>query len=144
MTYTFLVYTTFLIYLFFGIYVYKLNKRSIINQSFLVSCLNLSTWALGYALMNSAENREAAFFGLVVSALGYCFFFSSQLYFSLMLTTQGEIFRKKWFRAAIYLPSALFFYNYTKYPTSGFVKMKFGWVYLYPLHSGWEIAFNFY
>lgn len=143
-TYTLVLYSCFLIYLALGIYVYHLNRQSLVNQSFLILCGNLSLWAIGYALVNSAESHSVAFICLIVSSLGWCFFYSSFLYFALMLTGKEGICRQSWFRAALYIPSLLFFVHNLSYPQNQFQITSYGLVYNWSSTVFREISFSLY
>jgi len=121
-----LLFCSFLIYFCSGIYVLRLNKKSIINRWFFITCINLSFWAFGYSFMITAENEIIANYWRLFSALGWCFFYSSWLYFSLVLTNKKGIFRNWWFIEALYIPSVFFFINTTTYPAQNFFKTPLG------------------
>lgn len=142
--YTLVLYSCFLIYLSLGIYVYRLNRQSLTNQSFLILCINLSLWAIGYALMNSAENHSAAFIWLIISSSGWCFFYSSLLYFALMLTRQEGIYKQAWFRASLYIPSMIFFIQNLSYPQNQFKMTSLGLVYHWSSSNFRDISFSLY
>ncbi|UWG99293.1 EAL domain-containing protein [Dehalobacter sp. DCM] len=139
-----MLFSSFLIYLFFGIYVYRLNRAGLTNRSFFVLCLNLSCWALGYAMMNSADSAVQANYWRLFSAAGFCFFYSSWLYFCLILTRKEEIFKKAWFRLALYIPSLVFFLNNIVNPPEIFVQNFLGWTYLFEQQHLIQYAFILY
>lgn len=142
--YTLILYTCFILYLSLGFYVYHLNRESLTNQSFLVLCLNLSIWAFGYAFMNAAKNDQEAFIWLIISALGWCFFYSSFLYFALMLTQKEGVYKQTWFRASLYFPSLIFFIDTLNYPQDHFKMTSLGLIYQWSSSNLREISYSLY
>ena len=78
----FLLYFIFSIFYFlFGVYVILKDKHSTISKTLLLISISMFFWATGYGFMLIAPNIYLANFWRIVSALGWCFFFSIWLIF---------------------------------------------------------------
>lgn len=139
-----ILFTFFVIYVILGVYILFKDRCSITNKTFFLLCITTSFWALGYAFMITAPNRYIANYWRIVASLGWCFFYSVWLEFTIAIKNSGKkgISNKK--RLLIYIPSVIFFINSLNYD-SNVVVVRLGnvWCDIYPTNLS-EILFIIY
>lgn len=75
----------FLLYLQLGILVFFRNRKSRINQSFLLLSLCFSIWSFSYIFVYSAESAASVSFWDSAASLGYCLFPAPMVFFYLKI-----------------------------------------------------------
>ena len=143
-----LFFTAFAIYLFFGIYIIHLNPKATLNKLFLVVCMSLCLWSLGFSIANSAPNLEMCLFWRRVSALGWASIYSLFLHFLLLLTSE-KCSPKPWrLCLLLYVPAVIniYVFSISKKMTAvqyNLVRMDYGWVNI-AVNNGWDFFFYAY
>lgn len=128
-----ILFASFVAYIILGIYILFKGRHSITNRAFFLLCITTSIWALGYAFMATAPNKEIANYWRIVSSAGWCFFFSVWLEFAISIkyATKNKINYKK--RLLLYIPAAIFFINNLTYiPNDVIIRYNNGWNDIYP------------
>lgn len=100
---------TFFIYLNIGIYSFRLDKRSSLNRMFLLWCLSMAMWSLGYSFVYYLQGKNQIWLECIfmkVSAIGWCSFSSISLHI-IMLITENRFIKKV--KVLIYIPGIIFF-----------------------------------
>lgn len=100
---------TFFIYLNIGIYSFRLDKRSSLNRMFLLWCLSMAVWSLGYSFVYYLRGTDQIWLECIfmkVSAIGWCSFSSISLHI-IMLITENRFIKKV--KVLIYVPGIIFF-----------------------------------
>ena len=64
----------FIFYLSMGIYSYRKDKKSKVNVTFLIICISICFWSIGYAFMLISPNIEIANIWRIIALFGSCFF----------------------------------------------------------------------
>jgi len=139
-----LAYTTVILNFALGIQVLRANRQATVNRIFLLMCMTLCLWGIGYALTITAPSAVAALNWRTVSAVGWCFFYSVFLWFAICFTGKGHWLDRRWVKIAVHLPGVIFLvYNVTRSPES-LKQTDWGWVYLYSQEAAWQVAFIIY
>ena len=139
-----LAFSTAIINMYSGVRVYCANRASRTNRLFLLMCVTLSLWGLGYTFMISAESMEAANQWRIFSAIGWCFLYGVFLLFAISFTENRGILSKPAVQGALLVPSLIFFVNTTRYSGAEFVRTNWGWMYPYSHDMSWHLAFLAY
>lgn len=119
----------FIFYLFMGIYTYNRGKKSKVNVIFLIICISLCFWSIGYAFMLISPNLEIANIWRLVALFGSCFFNGLLVSFVLSLKNieDTKFGLKKHF--LVYIPPIMFFlYNLRYEPSKIISKESYGFV----------------
>ena len=95
------------LYLQIGCYVLQLERKSRINQLFLILCISLAIWSFAFAFVYVTNEAESIW--MEISALGWCTFSSIALHL-VLLFTGNKACRSRSAILFLYLPSILFFY----------------------------------
>lgn len=90
LVFTILFFLGSLVSIIWGVYIIRLNPKSNINRVFLLMCIALSIWSLGFAMSNSAESLDAAMFWRRFSSVGMTSIFGLILHFLILLTRQDQ------------------------------------------------------
>lgn len=101
--------TTFFVYLNIGIYAFTLDKRSSLNRMFLLWCMSMAVWSLGYSFVYYLQGKNQPWLECVfmkVSAIGWCSFSSISLHIIMLITENRSIKKVK---VLIYIPGIIFF-----------------------------------
>jgi diguanylate cyclase (GGDEF)-like protein len=115
-----------------GYYAFSLNKKSMINRLFLIICVCMTFWALGFSVVIVAPDEETCAFWTRISAVGYVIIYSVMLHFTLLLTGRGKVLRKRWVYPLLYLPAAVCLYAFVI--SSGIAQQIYHFKYT---DSGW-------
>jgi PAS domain S-box/diguanylate cyclase (GGDEF) domain len=100
---------TFFIYLNIGIYAFRLDRKSSLNRLFLLWCLSMAVWSLGYSFVYYLQGKNQIWLECIfmkVSAIGWCSFSSISLHI-IMLITENRFIKKV--KVLIYIPGIIFF-----------------------------------
>ena len=99
---------TFIIYVFIGVHTFKSSTSSAETKLFLLLCLSLSIWSLGYFLGNIPT-----FFAseplMKLAAIGWCTFTTFVLHIALRFTN-NKLFKNKLLQVLLYVPSIFLIY----------------------------------
>ncbi|MBK5241399.1 diguanylate cyclase [Clostridium sp.] len=116
-------------YLSIGVYSYKKDKRSKINVIFLIICISISFWCIGYAFMLISPNIEIANIWRLVALFGSCFFNGLILTFVLSLKNIENKKSDIKIHLLVYIPSIIFFvYNLPYEPSKIISNESYGFV----------------
>jgi diguanylate cyclase (GGDEF)-like protein/PAS domain S-box-containing protein len=139
-----LIFTTVIVNLYSGIYVFLANRSSRINKVFLLICVTLSLWGIGYTFMLGAGSESVAVIWRIVGVLGECFLFSSFLLFGIEFTNQHGILGKSLTKFLLFVPSLLLFFDGVKNSTKDFILTEWGWMYSFAFDGLWRDGFIIY
>lgn len=106
-----LSFLSFLTYLLLGFYLFRLDKRSMLNRTFLGVCLSFAIWALSSYYIFPGGNKSTIWFWYKISAIGWCFFPAFLIHFMMLLSKQDKLLEKWWVYLAIYLPAPIFLFR---------------------------------
>lgn len=143
-TLAFVAIGTVLLNLTIGFRVYFANRIAPTNRLFFLMCITLCFWGLGYANMIVAADAVAAMTWRTVSAVGWCFFYSVFLLFSLRFTGDRSWLNHSALKWVLPLPAVVFFLYNAMLPPDNLTRTEWGWIYLYTNEVGWQIAFLTY
>jgi diguanylate cyclase len=139
-----LAYTTVVLNFLLGLYVFRANRHACANRIFLLMCVTLCFWGLGYTFTISAPSAAAAMHWRAFSALGWCFFYSVFVWFAISFTEPKGWLTHPAVSYAIHLPGLIFFLYNVALPPDHFTHTEWGWVYLYKEEVAWQAAFIAY
>ncbi len=141
-----LTFLSFLTYLFLGFYLFRLDKRSALNQTFLGVCLSFAVWALSSYYIFPGGNKSNIFTWYKISAIGWCFFPAFLIHFLMLLSKQHNVLNKWWIYLPIYLPAPIFLFRVftgTLLATD-FISTNVGVMEVHGDISAWYILYVFY
>lgn len=98
---------TFIIYVFIGVHTFKSSTSSVETKLFLLLCLSLSIWSLGYFLGNTLTFASEPLMKL--AAIGWCTFTTFVLHIALKFTN-NKTFKNKLLQILLYVPSIFLVY----------------------------------
>ena len=132
----FILYFTFsLFYFMFGIYIISNDRHSTISKMLFLLCIDLFLWAIGYSFMFIAPNIYLANFWRLISALGWCSFFSIWLIIAITLKKSDEIKLSSGKILLAFLPAVLFYINTLRYqPSEVLFQINDRWNDVYPVN----------
>ncbi len=138
-----LTFLSFLTYLFLGFYLFRLDKRSMLNRTFLGICLSFAIWALSSYYIFPVGDKTNIFFWHKISAIGWCTFPAFILHFMMLLSKQNKALNKWWIYLFIYLPGPIFIYRVFTgiLLVTDFVPQKFGMMEVHGDISIWYILY---
>lgn len=99
-----------------GYFALHLDFKGTINRLFMMICLCLTFWALGFSVVIIAPDEASGVFWTRFAAVGYEMIYSLLLHFTLVITGHKEILRKKWFCLLLYTPAAVCLYAFVFSP----------------------------
>ncbi len=107
LVFTILFFLGSLVSIIWGVYIIRLNSKSSINRVFLLLCVALAIWSLGFAMSNSTENLSDSVFWRRFASIGMTSIFAFILHYLILLTRQDE--KKEPSRALylLYIPSLI-------------------------------------
>lgn len=127
--YFYVFFTFSILYFLFGIYIILKDRDSIISKMLFIMCLDLFLWAIGYSFMFIVSNIYLANFWRLISALGWCSFFSIWIIITIIIKDGNKLKIGSGKILLIYLPAIiLYIYNLSLKPSDV----------LYPLNNGWS------
>lgn len=139
-----ILFTFFIIYIVLGVYILSKDRRSKTNRAFFMLCMTTSLWVLGTAFMAIAPNKYIANYWRLVSAAGWCTFFSSWLEFAISIKYIGKVRLNRKKNLLIYIPPVIFFINNLRYnPNIVVIRFGNGWTDVIPINA-YEILFIVY
>ncbi|HEY8911055.1 MAG TPA: ATP-binding protein [Desulfosporosinus sp.] len=140
-----LIFFIFSIFYFsFGIYIILKDWHSTISKMLFIMCMALFLWALGYSFMFISSNIYAANFWRLISALGWCSFFSIWLIIAIIIKNGYEIKPGGRKILLLSLPAILLYINTLRYkPSDVLYRLNNGWSDRYPVNLP-EILFYVY
>ncbi len=137
-----------IIYIFVGLMTYYKNKKSRLNQLFLLLCLNLFFRSFFLALISAVENPGIATYFRIVNVFSSASLYSILLVFVIILTGNEKYFRNKYSYGFLFIPSVITIYLYVFDPVSSsdLLKTNIGWVFLNPTDKSflWDVFLNAY
>jgi len=123
-----------IIYAIIGITILKNDHRSGLNRIFFAIGINLSLWALLFALINRADNPETASMLRTYSAFTWGSFYSMVLHFFIVLTNKNKkLLRSRMSYTILYLPTAITIYLHVIQNSVAIeeaVKISVGWAFI--------------
>jgi PAS domain S-box-containing protein len=127
-----------------GIYVFKQNRKSIVNFAFLMLCMSLLFWLAGFTMTYLSRDKELALFWYKYFSFFGVVFISPNVYF-FTVSLLNLFKRQKWFVLAAYPVASLFYLLMIKtdYFVIGAKKYFWGWHPLYGPISYPFLAFFF-
>ncbi len=133
-----------LIYADFGVRILKRGDKQGLNRLFALLCASYAWWSLCYVFLYPAPTEEACRFWFRLSAFGWTQFSGLTLHFTMLLTGQTSLLRRKWFCAALYLPGFILLARaLTGTVTAGcFEAGPLGWVPVIEKGNPWFWAFT--
>lgn len=127
------------IYLYFSYYVIRLDRRSLINNTFSYLCLACAAWSFCVMFYYPAPSAAEAAFWQHAGALGYATVPCLAFLFCLSLT-ETRLIKSTWFWIISFLP-AIAFIVYAllgnPFPAISYVKNSFGWTGIPNTESIW-------
>lgn len=137
-----------LLALFWGFYIIKIDKHSDINRMFLLVCISISIWCIGFAFANSVEVLKTALFWRRISALGWTTIYSITLHFLLLLTRDKKKPKMGKRIYLLYIPAIINIYifsisNSMALLQYNLVKTSLGWTNL-AVNNGWDLFYYLY
>lgn len=99
---------TFIIYVFIGVHTFRSSTSSAETKLFLLLCLSLSIWSLGYFLGN-IPTLFASEPLMKLAAIGWCTFTTFVLHIALRFTN-NKLFKNKLLQVLLYVPSIFLIY----------------------------------
>lgn len=118
------------------------------HHIFFCCCVSLSIWAFAFSIANSGPNQEMVLLWRRIAAFGWGSFFSFLIHFTLIVTKNTDILKKKWVAALIYLPAAVSVFVFDLYSPIAEVQYQLiftpgGWI---NTSSGslWDNFYNLY
>ncbi len=113
LVFTILFFLGSLVSIIWGVYIIRLNPKSSMNRVFLLLCVALAVWSLGFAMSNSTENLDAAIFWRRFASIGMTSLFGFILHFLILLTRQDK--EKDSSRALylLYIPGLICMYAFS-------------------------------
>ena len=146
--FTTLYLTCGIIYLILGIFTYLNDKKSKLNEIFLILCIFLAYWAFMFALENQASSAINARNIHVYSTFSWSFVHCLFLHLVIILTGNDRFFRRKVNYIIFYFPALFSIYLYFFQPPGpeDFTNMGLGWVHRTSIGRGfvWTNFFNIY
>lgn len=130
--------------LYNGIHVFQANRAAKANRLFLLLCITLCFWGFGYTFVISAETAVTAKYWRIVSAVGWCSFFSVFLQFALHFTNHQGWLRQRNIQWFLHIPALIFFIHIATSPSANFVHTDWGWVYMTDQEAAWQFPFIAY
>ncbi|MFA6981045.1 MAG: ATP-binding protein [Ignavibacteriaceae bacterium] len=106
-----LTFLSFLTYLFLGFYLFRLDKSSMLNRTFLGVCLSFAIWALSSYYIFPGGNKSSIWFWYKISAFGWCLFPAFLIHYMILLSKQHKVLAKWWIYLFIYLPAPIFLFR---------------------------------
>ena len=94
-----------LLYIYMGLFIYRAKRHSKLNKVFMLWCMSMATWSIGYAFSYITTTTHNAW--IMVSAVGWCFFGAFALHM-VMLLTENCFAEKPVYSALLYLPGMIF------------------------------------
>ena len=143
--YFLLYFTCSLFYFMFGVYIISKDKHSNINKTLFLVCLSLFFWSIGYGFMFIATDIYLANFWRLISAIGWCFFFSIWVELAILIGNKENVKPKKNnIKLFLYTLSLSFFMNNIYYdPKIILYRLNNNWCDNYPI-TFMEILFDIY
>jgi diguanylate cyclase (GGDEF)-like protein/PAS domain S-box-containing protein len=143
-----LFFSTCIIYIYLGIYVYRLDRKSILNKLFFFACISLSIWTFAYSFALSAPDAATAFFWRRVAALGWCSVYSILFHFFLVLSEKDDVLNNWWVCPLIYFPAVvlIFVFSFSDNLAAvhyNLIETRWGWHNL-SKNTVWDGIFNVY
>ena len=119
----------------FGIYIILKDRHSTISKMLFLLCIDLFLWAIGYSFMFIAPNIYFANFWRLISALGWCSFFSIWLIIAFIIKNRYEVKLSSRRILLTFLPAILFYLNTLRYnPSDILFKINNRWSDIYPVN----------
>ena len=145
MLYFLLFFTFSIFYFLFGIYILLKDGKSTISKLLFVMCIDLFLWAIGYSFMFIEPNIYLANLWRLLSAIGWCSFFSLWLIIAILIKNKNEKRLSNKIILLICFPSIIFYINTLMYkPSSVLYHLNSGgWSDKYPV-SFMETSFDLY
>lgn len=123
----------FTAYFSLAIYVFFHDVKTTVRILFIVLCIALCLWALGFAISISALEYRSAFFWRRIGAIGWGSTHAVLLHYLLCLTEKAEVLKKRWLILLIYIPAVLIILTFGPIsplgePSFFLVSSEFGWM----------------
>ncbi|NTV89423.1 MAG: PAS domain-containing protein [Clostridiales bacterium] len=133
-----------LAYLGIGNFVLSLDKKNTKNRIFFLLCMDLTSWAVGYAFLYIAPDLKTACFWRIFGVIGFSFFSCLWLDFAIIIRyAQKEVLRPLQ-RLLMYSPSLAFCLFYLLYkPEVAVYRIGNNWIEASPINAI-EILFTIY
>lgn len=137
-----------LISVLLGAYVIKLNPKRKVNRAFLLLCISLSIWSLGFALGNSAQDLNTSLFWRRIAAIGWTSIVSLTLHFLLLITRERIDKTKEKTLYLLHIPALInmYIFSFSNKISMGqynLVKNNYGWVNI-TVNNGWDYFYYIY
>lgn len=143
-----LFFSLIFIYLYWGIYIIQLNQKASVNKIFLILCVSLSIWSLGFGMANSAKDLETVLFWRRFSAIGWTTVYSLMLHFLLLLSNKDSPLKQRLLFCLLHIPAiiSMFIFSFSNKMAViqyNIVKIDYGWINK-SVNNGWDWFFNVY
>lgn len=137
-----------LVSFYWGIQIIRLNLRLNINRIFLLMCIALSIWSLGFAISNSQSSLAGALFWRRFSAIGWTSIWGMTLHFLLLVASKKYNSKCYKYFLFIYIPAIINMYifafsNKMAEIQYNIVKIDYGWTNI-AVNNGWDIFYYLY
>lgn len=130
---------TSLIFLAMGTTIIFLDRKALLNRTFLALNLCLFIWSFFTAISTIAPDKTNCIFWSKIAGLGYCFFPSVALHFFLVYAKKEYLLKKWWLKILIYVPAVAFLVQAFKGNlfVRDFLPSQFGWAAIPNVTSAW-------
>ncbi|HBF87499.1 MAG TPA: hypothetical protein DDX39_02565 [Bacteroidales bacterium] len=141
-----LAFLTGMLNLFLGVYSFSVSAKKAVNTLFLIFSSLLAVWSLFYAFVYIAPTKEYAWIFYDISSIGWVFFPSVLLHFSILLRDRRYQYNSS-LNLLMYIPPLVFqFRILTDYLlTVDMTHTKLGWIHVFNKNDNiWVYSFLVY
>ena len=96
-----------LLYIYMGLFIYRAKRHAKLNKVFMLWCMSMATWSIGYAFSYITTNTHNAW--IMVSAVGWCFFGAFALHMVILLT-ESCFAETPVYNMLLYIPGMIFWF----------------------------------
>ena len=111
---SFIYFMTCAVYFFYGMLILSRNTKSTMHWLVFCCCLDMSLWAISFAIGNMAPDEASCLVWRRIGSVGWGSMFSYFLHYILLLTG-SRLMRKKWIYLLLYVPAVLNIFLYGIY-----------------------------
>ena len=128
---SFIYFLTCAVYFFYGMLILSRNTKSTMHWLVFCCCLDMSLWAISFAIGNMAPDEASCLVWRRIGSVGWGSMFSYFLHYILLLTG-SRLMRKKWIYLLLYVPAVLNIFLYGIYTKTAEASYHLQYTY-----SGW-------
>lgn len=96
-----------LLYIYMGLFIYRAKRHTKLNKVFMLWCMSMAAWSIGYAFSYITTNTHNAW--IMVSAVGWCFFGAFALHMVILLT-ESCFAEMPVYNMLLYIPGLIFWF----------------------------------